>query len=184
MWALCSTFEYFLVGKWTKESTHLSDPGLLGTGVKEWKMSLMTAGSCFPNAPHPRCEADAQRKNNHTALGTLLGLHKQVSRRETGLHWKQAQEKVREIQGQVWHRGGPYKDVEVSTENPAKGKMALLMGWHAVIYAPFSLPLPLSLLCLSNQKTFVEPALCQALTYRCRNNGWARSVFPLVELTI
>lgn len=88
----------------------------------------MTAGSCSLNTPHPSCEADAQRKNDHIALGTLLVLHKQVGRREAGLHWKQAPGKVREIRGQAWHRGGPYKDVEVSTENPAKGKMAILMG--------------------------------------------------------
>lgn len=45
----------------------------------------------------PWCEADWQRRNNHIALGILLGLHKGVSTREAGLHWKQAQPKFREI---------------------------------------------------------------------------------------
>ena len=50
----------------------------------------------------PWGEDGTQRKNNHIALGGLLG-HKEVSTREAGLHWKQAQLEVGEIQGQVWH---------------------------------------------------------------------------------
>lgn len=133
-------------------------------------MSLTIARSCSPNAPSPWCEADTQRRNKHIALGTLLGLHKEVSTREAGLHWKQAQLKVRELQGQVWHVGRPHRDVEVSAENPAKGKMATSVGSHAVIclivFLSLSQSLHLPPLGSSNQQIFIEPALCQTPSYR------------------
>lgn len=56
----------------------------------------MTAGSCFPIL------GVLQRRNNHTALGILLGLHKEVSTRSS---LEAVQSKVREIQGQVQHLG-------------------------------------------------------------------------------
>ena len=72
----------------------------------------MTAGSCSPDAPSPWCEAASQRRNTHTALGTLVGFHKEVSTREAGLHWKQAPLKIKEIQGQVHSLGGFYRDIK------------------------------------------------------------------------
>lgn len=107
----------------------------------------MTAGSCSPVAPSPWYEAASQRRNNHMALGTLLGFHREVSTKEAGLHWKQAQLKIKEIQGQVHNLGGPYRDIEVSAKNPAKNKMIPSVGLHEVTsLCPFPLssllPLP------------------------------------------
>lgn len=67
----------------------------------------------------------SQKRNNHTALGTLLGLQKEVSTRSSL--------EVSIAKGQGDSRtsaafGGPYRDIKVSAENTAKDKIATSVG--------------------------------------------------------
>lgn len=47
-------------------------------------MSLTITGSWPLDTPSPWGEAYTQGRNDHTALGTLLGLYKEVSMRQAG----------------------------------------------------------------------------------------------------